>query len=272
MPRGVAKGTWDYIRANNIAEGYDDFLLDDPLTKVDRQIIDRYLPEILNPTTSELKPKLIERPLVADFGCGTGRSLLPILHRGFRGLGIDLSIPMLQAFKEKSALFPEVADRITLLNANLVEMDGLKDNSVDHGVCMFSTLGMIKGLTHRSTFLNHVRRVIKPGGHFIVHAHNVWYQSRFPGGIRQLLGGAWSHLRRRSEFGDRTASYRNVNQMFIHSFCQNELRNVLDSSGFEKQTWFGVEANSIEMPVELGSRFAFAKSCLKMVGWIVVCQ
>lgn len=265
IPRGVSKGTWDYVRARKIAEGYDEFLLDDPLTKVDWQILNHYIP-------AHDSKSAIQAPLVADFGCGTGRSLGPIIERGYRGLGIDLSIPMLEKFDEKSRQFANGTEKLTLLNANLVELDGLKENSIDHGICMFSTLGMIAGSHNRATFLAHARRAIKPGGQFIVHAHNVWYQLRYPGGVRWMLSSIWSRLRCRSEFGDRTANYRNVNQLFIHSFRQKELGKLLLSNGFSNQTWIPIKPNSTEIPEPSSSPSMFSLNALKLVGWVVVCD
>lgn len=264
IPRGVSKGNWDYVRARKIAEEYDEFLQDDPLTKVDRQIIDRYLPAL--DTDANLNS-----PLVADFGCGNGRTLLPIMNRGYRGLGVDLSFPMLENFAEKSATISGAAKNCTLMNANLVELDGLKDNSVDHGVCMFSTLGMIAGSHNRATFLQHARRSIKPGGQFIVHAHNVWFQLRHPGGTKWVLQSAFARLRCSAEFGDRVANYRNVNQLFIHSFRRRELQTALHECGFESQTWFGVKPNCSELPKPISFKNPFSLRALKLVGWIVVC-
>jgi SAM-dependent methyltransferase len=169
IPRGVSKGNWDYVRSNHISQGYDEFLKGDPLTAADRQIINRYFPEVRNEHS-------MPNPIVADFGCGNGRTLAPLLTRGYRGLGIDLSIPMLTGFAEnRRDKSPEI-DSLVLVQANLVELDGIGDDTVDHGISLFSTLGMIEGARNRAAFLGHARRIIKPGGQFILHAHNVWFQ------------------------------------------------------------------------------------------------
>ncbi|MFK7765950.1 MAG: class I SAM-dependent methyltransferase [Mariniblastus sp.] len=279
IPNGVSTGNWDYVRANQIAAGYDDFLNGDPLSTIDRQIINHYLPAISNEqsTSPQNKP-----PIVADFGCGTGRTLLPLLKSGYRGVAIDLSIPMLAKLKEKFEIkisndsktrasddctTTQVQGDLLLLQANLVELDGLADNSLDHGISLFSTLGMIQGSNHRSSFLNHVRRSIKPGGNFILHAHNAWFQLRHPGGIPWAASSVWSHLRGASEFGDRTASYRGVNQMFIHSFRKSELKRALSEAGFENQKWFGILPGS-----EIAVEYFPTASAIRLVGWIVVCQ
>ena len=275
IPRGVSKGNWDYVRANQIAEEYDQFLHDDPLTKVDRQIIDRYLhpvdensAEIQRDDPAGVPP---QAPLVADLGCGTGRTLVPLLQRGYRGLAIDLSMPMLTQFAQKNQTKKFGASlqsgQLTLLNANLCELDGLKDNSIDHAVCMFSTLGMISGSSNRALFLEHVRRILKPGGLFILHAHNVWFQVRSRGGVKWALGNAWSRIRGDREFGDRTADYRGLRKLFIHSFRKNELRRALADQEFGDLTWYGIEPGATEVSERVG-----LGSSLRLVGWIVVCR
>ena len=132
---------------------------------------------------------------------------------------------------------------------------------------MFSTLGMITGSSNRASFLKHVRRVLKPGGLFIVHAHNVWFQLRSPGGIKWALGNFWSKLFKGSEFGDRTADYRGLRELFIHSFRKNELRRALVDQEFNNLTWHGVEPGAVEVTQQTGPG-----SSLRLVGWIVVCS
>ena len=59
---------------------------------------------------------------------------------------------------------------------------------------LFSTLGMIRGRENRQRVLNHVRRILKPGGLFVVHVHNLWYNLYDPGGpwwlVKNLLTAA----------------------------------------------------------------------------------
>ncbi len=259
-PLGVTKANWEYSQANHISEGYDEFLEDDPLTHVDRQIIDRYFPSLAQDVSESA-------PIVADFGCGNGRTLIPLLHQGYRGLGIDLSFPMLQGFSKKT-LDPSPNFEIAMLSqANLVELDAFRDNCVDHAISMFSTLGMIQGAKNRSRFLNHARRMIKPNGLLLLHAHNVWYQLRHYGGISWAISNAISALRNKSEFGDRTSNYRNIKNMYIHSFRKNELRQAIKTAGFDKLSWYGIRPQANSATEGLG----FA-SALRNVGWIVACQ
>ena len=272
IPQGVTPSNWEYVQAAHISNGYDEFLLDDPLTEVDRQIISRYLPDLSGVDVAASAPT---KPLVADFGCGNGRTLIPLLNRGYRGFGIDLSIPMLKAFQKKIGFKPERIESDSdskknecfWVQANLVELDCISEGTFDHGISLFSTLGMIRGHENRQGFLRHARRTIKPGGWFILHAHNVWYQLRHPGGLRWALGNGLRAIRGSAEFGDRESNYRGINNMFIHSFRRKELAKALSLAGFSEFDWFGVSPHQ-DQPVEglpLGHP-------LRLVGWIVACR
>ena len=151
MPAGVTRGMWDYAQSENIANTYDEYFEHHKLLKLDHRLVQ----DALTPYDSAL---------IADLGCGTGRALVPLVRAGARGLAVDLSEHMLCEVRSKS-------DRehlsIECLLANLVDLDCLTTNSVDHAICLFSTLGMIQGQPNRCQFVRHVRRIIKPGGRFV---------------------------------------------------------------------------------------------------------
>lgn len=271
IPRGVSAGNWDYVRASQIALGYDQFLQDDPLSVLDRQIVNHYLPP-LDSIASRCSGLPNAAPCVVDLGCGTGRTLLPLLESGYHGIGVDLSLPMLfeiqQKYKALKSSLPRVG-KLSLLQANLVELSALASDSADHVISLFSTLGMIQRRDNRAACVAHVARILKPGGRFILHAHNVWYQARHPGGFRWILTSGFGALRGPQEFGDRTANYRGVNAMFIHSFRRSELQRLIHGAGLEIAACYGVEPGVTE------PRLASRRRALRIggyVGWIFVCQ
>ena len=183
-PAGVAAGTWDYVNRDHIGDQYDSFLKGEPLSEVDRKIISRYLPALENAGESQASDRAQNAPMVIDFGCGTGRTLLPLIRDGYRGLAVDLSESMLANLSKNLSNHGLGEARVSMILANLVELSCLGDRAADHGVCMLSTLGMIKGSKNRAKFLAHARRIIRPDGRFFVHAHNYFYQWRHPGGVR----------------------------------------------------------------------------------------
>ena len=80
IPPGLTIGNFDYTNSSSIAADYDQFLAGNKLSQIDGEIFHRYLPSL------EGGPP--QGPLVADFGCGNGRSLLPLLAEGYRGIGM----------------------------------------------------------------------------------------------------------------------------------------------------------------------------------------
>ncbi len=266
-PAGVAAGTWDYVNRNHIGDRYDSFVNGEPLTQVDRKIISRYLPIVNSGCEQTGTGSPDSSPLVIDFGSGTGRTILPIVNDGYRGIAVDLSESMLRNLRGK---FPSGGLRnapVTAIQANLVELSCIADRAADHGVCMLSTLGMIKGSANRHKFLSHVKRIVRPDGSFFVHAHNYFYQWRHPGGVRWAVTNLWRAVRGREETGDRLATYRQVSGMFIHQFRRFELGRALTDAGFSSLEWFGVEAGSTE-PVPI-QRWHHP---FRFVGWVVVAK
>lgn len=218
LPPGVAPGTWDYTHAPSIADQYDDFLNDTKLTRFDLQFVGSILPQAAR-----------EGSLVADLGCGTGRTQRLLRSKGYQVLGIDLSQPMLVQFRRKS-----LSDGGCWgLRANLVTLDCIADQTIDHAVCLFSSLGMIRGHKNRQRALEHFHRILKPAGLLFLHVHNRWVSLRDPGGATHLVKSWW---RGRGEpewdFGDRVYGYRGLPNMFLHSYSRRELLFELRQAGF----------------------------------------
>ena len=202
---------------------------------------------------------------MADLGCGTGRALVALCRDGHTGLAIDLSQHMLRIVQEKADLddLP-----ITCLRANLVELDCLADSSVDHAICLFSTLGMIRGRQNRRRVLAHARRILKPGGRFVLHVHNFWFNLRDPEGPAWVAGNLVSAMFRKDiEVGDRWFPYRGVPNMFLHVFRWPELRADLRSAGFRI-----TERIPLDVQRRHRLRHPWLLPRLRTNGWIVVCE
>ncbi len=250
LPEGVPRGVWQYTIADHIADQYDEFFAENRLFEFDEQVLARYF----------------SRPgMVVDLGCGTGRVLVTLARRGFRGLGVDLSPAMLRIVAEKAR-----AENLSIwgLRANLVELDCLADHSFDYAVCLFSTLGMIRGRRHRRRVLAHVRRMLKPEGLFVLHVHNFWFNLFDPAGRRWLAGHLLSlPFRRGVERGDKFFHYRGIPQMFLHTFTLGELRRELAAAGFRIKELIPLAA-SRQRPLSCPWLFG----PFRANGWIVVCR
>ena len=176
---GVSKGLWDYVHADHIATDYDEYFAYNQLFSFDEAVLRQHF---TRPGT------------ILDLGCGTGRMLACFARRGFRAVGVDLSLPMLRVVGEKAACEHLSIDRVL---ANMAQLDCFADQSVDYCISMFSTLGMVAESLNRRRVVEHVRRVLKPGGTFAVHVHNRWYNLFDPQGRRWLFTSRLACLARR---------------------------------------------------------------------------
>jgi ubiquinone/menaquinone biosynthesis C-methylase UbiE len=225
LPRGVSSGTWDYLAEPSIATEYDSFHGDHPLMRLDVQIVTEELQRLCaarGVPASEL--------LLADFGCGTARVARQLKSTGCRMLNVDLSMHMLQTASSAVGAGQSAA----YVHSNLVELDWLADGTIDLSVCLFSSIGMIRGRQHRIAFLKHVQRTLKPDGRLVLHVHNrghSWFDPQGPG----WLINTWlkSKLNKSWEFGDRVYVYRGLPQMFLHIYSRRELLAELRAAGFK---------------------------------------
>ena len=172
---------------------------------------------------------------------------------------------MLEIVQEKADLHDL---NICCLRANLVELDAVADQSVDHAISMFSTMGMIQGRANRRQALKHIRRIIRPAGLLIMHVHNFWYNLYTPGGpwwvLRSLVMGC---LPGPFETGDKFFPYRGVPNMYLHVFRRRELRRELGSVGFHIERFIPLS------PARYGQlRRPWFFGGLRANGWIVICR
>lgn len=249
LPSGMTLGLWQYAHADHIAYDYDDYFTQNSLFDFDESVLARHF----------------TRPgLLADLGCGTGRLLMPFARRGFRGLAIDLSLPMLDVVGQKARKESLPIERLC---ANLTQLDCLRDEAVDYAICMFSTLGMVRGRQNRLRVLRHTYRLLKPGGKFVLHVHNRWYNLFDPQGrmwvFKNSLGAV---MRRNQEPGDKFFDYRGIPNMFLHVFTRRELKADLASAGFRI-----LEFIALDTERRHALRHAWFLGRLRANGWIVVC-
>lgn len=254
LPPGVPRGVMDYAESTSVAEDYDDYHALNPLFDFEERVL----------------AEEFHRPgLVADLGCGTGRALLPLVRAGHRGLAVDLSDKMLEVVRQKA----EVDQlEVECVQANLVELDAIAGQSVDYAMCLFSTLGMVRGRENRRRALAHMRRVLRPGGKLVLHVHNFWFNLRDghsawggPVWVARNLTRSWTSGE--LEPGDKFFPYRGVPNFFLHVFRPGELRADLGAVGLTVTRWIPL---SVERRHAL--RLPWFLPSVRANGWIVVCQ
>ena len=102
---------------------------------------------------------------ILEYGCGNGRITLPLARDGARVVGVDLSRPMLDSFRDRLPLEPpEVRDRITLVQADMREKRFR--TRFDLVVCTFNTFLHLYDRNDVERFLSRVRRHLTPNGRF----------------------------------------------------------------------------------------------------------
>lgn len=250
LPAGVPRGVWEYASRPHIAGDYDAEFAENTLFAYDEKVLlDRFT-----------------RPgVLVDLGCGTGRVLVPFARRGFTCVGVDLSTEFLAAVGRKAATEGLPLERV---QANLIELGCLADASADYAVCLFSTLGMIRGRANRLRALGHVRRILKPGGTFVVHVHNRWHNLRNGEGRRWLLKNlTWQRWRGTHEPGDKFFPYRGIREMFLHVYTQGEFVGELRDAGFAVRELLALDTarrHALAYPWWFGR--------LRANGWIAICS
>jgi ubiquinone/menaquinone biosynthesis C-methylase UbiE len=225
LPAGVNRGLWGYIHNAELARRYDTDLQNSSLPRIDLEFVQQHC-----------------RPpgRLIDLGCGTGRALLPLSQAGFWVVGVDLSEEMLRL---ASARAEKVNATVQLLQANLVELDAIREQTFDHAICLFSTLGMISGAGNRERVLGHVYRLLRPGGCFILHVHNKWFSFWDRHGRYWLLHDCWRTLMRSHVRGDRGMPLQDSQAgLTLHHFTRREIVSMLRRAGF----WL-VEVRSVSL-------------------------
>jgi ubiquinone/menaquinone biosynthesis C-methylase UbiE len=215
LPQGVDQALWDYLHDPAIARSYDAGLADCGLLKVDQAFVDRHF----------------RRPgRVLDLGCGTGRLLIHLARRGFWTVGVDLSEEMLRLAGEKAAAEGLVVGR---LKANLVDLGSLDDQSFDYAACLFSTLGMVRGREQRGKVLGHVYRLLRPGGIFVLHVHNRWFNGWLQATRGWLIQDCFRTLFRSAAAGDcRMPAHQGIGGLTLHLFTRGEIVQLVRRAGF----------------------------------------
>jgi SAM-dependent methyltransferase len=99
---------------------------------------------------------------VLDLACGAGRHTAALRQRGYRTLGVDLSLTLLARMREQG--LPRVAGDMRLLP--------FTDGSFDWILNFFTSFGYFAGERENFRVLEEIVRVLAPGGRFLIDLMN----------------------------------------------------------------------------------------------------
>jgi len=201
----ISPGTWAYVTSPEIAYDDDGFFADTKLFGFDVELLDEFFPE---------PGRLL------DLGCGTGRHVVHFARKGFDVTGIDLSVYMINEASEKLR-----RERLTaeLVHGDMLTLAGVAPGTFHYAICMFSTLGLVRGKGNRLRFMRAIHDRLCAGGLNLL----------FRGGRLWVLRNAFEAALGLCELGDKFVEYRGIQDMFLHTFTLAELRRLLARGGFD---------------------------------------
>src|SRR5262249_27258078 len=103
----------------------------------------------------------------------------------------------------------------------------------DYAACLFSTLGMIGPAGERKRVLQQVYRLLRPGGTFLLHVHNRWFNMRGAPGRRWLALDACRAFVNNPHAGDcEMPVHQSVAGLTLHLFTRREVVRLLSDTRF----------------------------------------
>jgi SAM-dependent methyltransferase len=250
LPPGVDRGLWDYLHDAGVARGYDAGLAGSPLFAVDERFAERHFP-----TPGRL----------IDLGCGTGRLLVPFARRGWWVLGVDLSAEMLEVAAGKAR---QAGVAVHLLRANLTSLEALATGSFAGAACLFSTLGMVRGADMRRRVVAQVHRLLRPGGRFVLHVHNRWFNFWDPVGRRWLVMDLLRQVMGEAPGGDRVMpTHQGIAGLTLHLFTRREIERLLQEEGFRI-----VEVQPVGLRADGRLRWPVVLGWLRAYGYLIAAE
>lgn len=103
---------------------------------------------------------------VLDVGCGYGRHAMELAARGYKAVGLDLSLPLLIRATDAAR---RVGVNVDFVHGDMREMTF--ENEFDGAYCMFTTFGFFDDDTNRKVAAG-MCKALKPGGKLVLEMIN----------------------------------------------------------------------------------------------------
>ena len=111
----------------------------------------------------------IKSGILLDLGCGTGSMSVKMAERGFDVIGVDSSIGMLNAARQKAY---ECAAEILLLNQNMQEIDLY--GTVDCAICVLDSINHLENESDVRNTFEKVSLFMNKGGAFAFDVNTIY--------------------------------------------------------------------------------------------------
>lgn len=238
----MQRSSWYHVRS---AEALDRGSHDNAAVFDDADVVASYLrPDRLSGAEEHLfGTYLKDGPDILDLGVGTGRTTEALRSTGHSYVGVDLSPQMISAALDR---FPDADMQV----ADAADLGRWHDDSFDAVVFSFNGLDYVTP-QRRSAALDEIRRVLRPGGVFIMSTHNPRALLRPPEGTQGLKAPAISAYRTLRRLRRLTASAFWTGSGMVwdpikegldtHMSTPRRLRAELNSHGFELLESVGAE-------------------------------
>lgn len=172
---------------------------------------------------------------VLDIGCGAGRHTIELARRGYQVVGVDISLTMLAAAKERAA---DAGVKVQLRQMDIAELGKQfpEEGTFDAAICLCeSGLGVLGSEKQDLAFLGTVRRLLKSGGSFAITTLNALRQYRNPGAVFDYTTGV---VHWQAPVGD------TVLREDQRVYAPSELRLMVLASGFTDAKIYGCSPGS----------------------------
>lgn len=203
---------------------------------------------------------------ILDIGCGSGRTTIPLYNMRFDVIGIDITPEMINTAKKISSaknlnIAYEVGDATNLK---------YPDNYFDGAIFANNGWVQIPGKENRQKSLNEIYRVLKPGGHFILTAHQRYYSGEYrffwiKQWLKFYISKPFGFKIKEIDFGDLFFDRPHIKaRQFIHLTSRKEVQNQIKNTGFKlelRKTMAAIsEEDAEKMEASLSKDFNSYKS------------
>lgn len=150
---------------------------------------------------------------VLEVGCGMGKFTIPMLRRGYKITGLDLSPVLLQRLLE----YNDNMNPINLISSDILEAPEELDGRFDKVIGFFA----LHHFMQLESYLQAMRRLLKPGGSIIFlepNAFNPLYYVQIVASPTMSWAGDKGVAMMRTKLFQRAADYAKLENLTIHKY------------------------------------------------------